>query len=758
MTRERLRRLCDQGIHLSLIAMLLVIPLVFYTFAYDVFEYNKITAFRLLSLLALLAYLTKQLLLSREPVKASPLWPPVIAIGITSLLSTIWTNNFATSIFGVYEDFEGILTIANYILLFFLVNQHLRHFNDARKFLTAVVVAGTLAGGYGVAQNFGFDFIMWNPTTYSAARMFGTLGNPNFLAAFVLMCLPVAGMLFLMARRPALKTLLLLMFLEMAVSIIFTKSRGAMYALAGQLVVLVAYFIYDWRHNDNQLWKGNRRWLVALALAAGLTLLLPNVRSSIVVSVERTVATLNVKEIHITPRLYIWRSALQMIRDHPLLGTGLDTFQITFPKYRLAEYWRLEWNGTPEKAHNFFLQIGATTGLLGLAAWLWLIGLYFFKLIRQLPGLSPPRRHLAAAIGLAQVGFLVQNQANFTVLSYGLLFWFFFGMGLSLDREEAPAEMAVKKSEVFNLAKVPLPEWLLYLAAAGLIFLGLVFSFRLWTADLYFKRGIIMLTSGYPEQAAADLAQSVALHPYREIYWVKYGIAYEEAAKRAGAQKELILQKAVEIHKHTIKMNPLNGYNFNNLGRVYKYWGDYLNPAKLKDAENVCAQASRLDPFNVYFALDLTAVYLSEQRYAEAWAIAEKLVKEFPDFALPYSYLGYIRLLQGDTNGAYQYLNTAAQKNWRGDLNTQSSTLSNLGIVQARRGELEQSAASFTRALDLRPQYLEARLNLAVVLERLGKTGEAVSEYRRILSEAPQYPQAETLRKKIAYLERGNAK
>ena len=73
MTRERLRKLCDQGIHLALIAMLLVIPLVFYTYAYDVFEYNKITAFRLLTLLALLAYFTKTLLIGREPVKASPL-------------------------------------------------------------------------------------------------------------------------------------------------------------------------------------------------------------------------------------------------------------------------------------------------------------------------------------------------------------------------------------------------------------------------------------------------------------------------------------------------------------------------------------------------------------------------------------------------------------------------------------------------------------------------------------------------------------
>ncbi len=756
MTRERLRYLCDQSIHLALIALLIVVPLVFYTYAYDVFEYNKLTAFRLFTLLGLLAYLTKIMLAGSEAVKPSPLWPPVIAIGISSLLSTIWSNNHVTSIFGVYEDFEGILMIANYILLFFLVNQHTRHFNDVRKFLTAVVVAGSLAGGYGVAQNFGFDFIMWNPTTYSATRLFGSLGNPNFLAAYVLMCLPIAGMLFLMARRPWVKSLLLFLVIVMTLSIFFTKSRGAMYALAAQGLVFAVYFIFNMRW-DTQLWKGNRRWIAALVVLAGMTLFLPNVRSTIQVSVARTVAVLNIKALHITPRLYIWRSALQMMRDNPILGSGLDTFQITFPKYRLAEYWRLEWNGTPEKAHNFFLQIGATTGFLGLAAWLWLIGLYFFKLAKQLPGLSPPRRHLAAGIGIAQVGFLVQNQFNFTVIAYGSLFWFFFALGLNLGREEESVDSGLKKGEPLTKASWPWTDLATYVGAAALVLLAMVFSVRLWTADVYFKRGIIYLSSGYAEQAIGDLQQAVTLHPYREIYWVKYGIAHEELAKRA-QQKEPVLQKAAEIHQHTIEMNPLNGYDYNNLGRVYKYWGDYLNPAKLKDAEAACIKASQLDPYNVYFAMDLASVYLSEKRLPEAQAVAERLVKLFPDFALPYSYLGYLRLLAQDYEGALKYLTQATQYNWRGDLNTQASTWSNLGIVHARRNGLELSSQAFRRALELRPQYLEARLNLAVVLERQGLKLEAASEYRRIVTEAPQYPQAEALRKKIELLERGNSK
>lgn len=754
MTRDRLRFLCDRGVELALLGMLLVVPLVFYTQTHDVFETNKLAAFRLFTLLALLAYLTKMLLAGGEKIRISPLAYPVALVGLSSLLSTLWSNNRITSIFGVYEDYEGVLTIANYMLLWFLVDQHVRTLNDARKFLTAVIAAGSAAAAYGVAQNFGIDFVVWNPNTYTASRLFGSLGNPNFLAAYLLMALPVAVIRFWMSRRPSAKLLMLLAVLLMTVCIFFTRSRGAAYALGVEVVALAAYMIYDARRGG-ELWKVNRRWMLALGLLAVLSLGLPIVRAAITTTVTRTVATLNVKEIRITPRLYIWRSALQMIRDRPVLGSGLDTFQITFPKYRLPEYWRLEWNGTPEKAHNFFLQIGATTGLLGLAAWGWLIGLFFVLLLRKWRELPAGRRHLAASVGVAQIGFLVQNQFSFTVVAYGSLFWFLLALGPALDREEPRIKPGQRPEE--PLAPAP-ADWMIYAGAAGLVLLVLVFSLRQWTADVFFKRGIILLSMGAPERAVPFLNQAAQLDSRREIYWVKLGIAFEEAAKRAPeSQRRPLLQRAAEIHQHTIGMNPLNGYDFNNLGRVYKFWGDYLEPAKLAEAEQVCRRASESDPYNVYFALDLASIFLSERKLDEAAAVARKLTELFPDFAMPYSYLGYVALLQGNTEEAYRQLSAAAEKNWRGDVVTQSSTFSNLGIVRARRGELEGATAALRRSLELRPDYLEARLNLATILERRGRAPEALSEYRRIVEQAPQYPQADALRQKIAILERGKS-
>jgi putative inorganic carbon (HCO3(-)) transporter len=752
MTRERLQAFCDQGVRITLMAMLLVVPLVFYIYCNDVFETNKLFAFRILTLMALTAFLTRFLLVdSNRKLRPSLLWPPVLLVGISSLLSTLHTNNLQSSLFGVYEDFEGIFTIANYLLLWVLVNQFIRNLNDSLKFLLMVVLAGLVAAIYGVVQNFGIDIVAWNPMTYSAGRLFGSLGNPNFLAAYVLMALPVATVFFLIAKRTMFKAGMLATVAIMLMAIFFTKSRGAFYGLSAEFVLLAGYLIYD--RNKGGLVAANRRWLILTACLAGLLLCSGQVRSTIGETVDRTLQTLNVKQLTITPRLYIWRSALQMIRDNPVLGTGLDTFQIAFPKYRLAEYWQLEWNGTPEKAHNFFLQIGATTGLLGLGAWLWLITAFFLAIVRKWKDLNPLRRHLSVAVMLAEVGFLIQNQFSFTVVAYGSLFWFFLALGPALDRDDKPAEAPVKP-EPFSLQQVSLGRWAAYMMLCGLILATVLLSSRLWMADMFFKRAMVYLAGGYSQPAIAEMARAVELDPYREIYWVKYGIAIEEAAK-AAPDKVPLLQQAVKIHEHTIAMNPLNGYDYNNLGRVYKFWGDFVDRSKLPEAEKACRQATVLDPYNVYFALDLASVYLSQQRPDQAKAIAQHLIELFPDFAQPYSYLGYVALLKGDAEEAYRRLNEAAIRNWRGDANTCSSTWSNLGIVRARRGELEGALQAFQKALELRPQYIEARMNMALILEQLNRKQEAATEYKFILNQAPQYPQAAELKRKIEILERG---
>jgi O-antigen ligase len=67
-------------------------------------------------------------------------------------------------------------------------------------------------------------------------------------------------------------------------------------------------------------------------------------------------------------RIYLWRASLDMIRDHPIWGVGLDQFLYHYPQYMLPEAWREPNLSHP---HNVLLDFWLSLGILGLGALLW---------------------------------------------------------------------------------------------------------------------------------------------------------------------------------------------------------------------------------------------------------------------------------------------------------------------------------------------------------------------------------------------------
>ena len=58
-----------------------------------------------------------------------------------------------------------------------------------------------------------------------------------------------------------------------------------------------------------------------------------------------------------------------MWTDHPWLGVGIGNYELAYAEYSLPQ-WRIALG----HAHNYYLNIGAEAGVLGLAAYLFLWG------------------------------------------------------------------------------------------------------------------------------------------------------------------------------------------------------------------------------------------------------------------------------------------------------------------------------------------------------------------------------------------------
>jgi O-antigen ligase len=125
-------------------------------------------------------------------------------------------------------------------------------------------------------------------------------------------------------------------------------------------------------------------------------------------------------------RLDLWRSSLEMVRDHPLLGIGLDNFAYLYQHDYLREGAAAEPNLS--HPHNWLLHVWLELGLLGLVAFGWLVARFGF-LSRAALGNAEARWVVAGAAG-AMVDLLIHGLIDNSYFLVDLAFVFWLGLAL----------------------------------------------------------------------------------------------------------------------------------------------------------------------------------------------------------------------------------------------------------------------------------------------------------------------------------------
>ncbi|MCL2124808.1 MAG: O-antigen ligase family protein [Oscillospiraceae bacterium] len=126
----------------------------------------------------------------------------------------------------------------------------------------------------------------------------------------------------------------------------------------------------------------------------------------------------NIRDELGTNRIYIWRNALSVYPEQPIIGTGPDTFGYAFPEeaqYRYEQHY--------DKAHNEYVQILICQGILGLL-------LYLLFLVASSLKSAPQafRNPLLMGVLAAFVGYCVQAFFNISLPIASQLLWVFAGM------------------------------------------------------------------------------------------------------------------------------------------------------------------------------------------------------------------------------------------------------------------------------------------------------------------------------------------
>lgn len=263
----------------------------------------------------------------------------------------------------------------------------------------AFVAACTVAAGCGVVTYFVTD----------EGRVGGPLEDPNDLAFFLLAALPFALALRATARRRWVYDLAALVLL---VALAGTLSRGG----AVGLIIMVVFAV--------ALRQVRPAAIVGLAMVAltGLGLAVAVVPDQVEDSLsdKSSIADQNVND-----RLGLWLIAAEMTVRNPLLGLGPAGFQTNFEVY--SEGTPVDVSRRIDVAHNMYLETSSELGLLGLGAFLAILGGGCACAIRRW---RHDREPLAAAAASALVG--AGAASLFLTEQYFLPVWLLAALGAGL--------------------------------------------------------------------------------------------------------------------------------------------------------------------------------------------------------------------------------------------------------------------------------------------------------------------------------------
>jgi len=244
----------------------------------------------------------------------------------------------------------------------------IRNKKDLRLAVGALICSGLLVAFYAFYQKIAGQGL-WSTEVWGQPKILRATGpfpHPNFLGLYLgpLFMLGL-GYIFLSFKKNILSIIKILVFSILFLgSLIFAKSEGAIIA------IFIALFFCA------MLYKSIRKWALVLSLVFVLLLL------SVPVSRGYLTEKIFFQDLSGRLRVNIWKGALEILKEKPILGAGLNGYQIIAPQYQERYYDKdtqeLISVETHPYPHNLFLTIWLELGLLGLIIF-FLILFQFFK-------------------------------------------------------------------------------------------------------------------------------------------------------------------------------------------------------------------------------------------------------------------------------------------------------------------------------------------------------------------------------------------
>jgi len=524
-----------------------LIPLVFYPKSSEVFEFNKIIllysgTIGITSIWAIKMIVQKKIIFRRTILDI-----PLVIFLMSQAISTLVSIDPHTSIFGYYSRFNGgLLSTAAYCLLYwaFVSNISLR---EARKVICLALFSGLIVSIYGILEHTGrspscllinrqFNAACWVQDVQE--RVFATLGQPNWLAAYLVALSPLAWAQTLKTKRWLFYSLAFLFF----ATLLFTKSRsGLLGFVAADLVFWALIF-----------WKHKKKYLKNFIILNSLFLILIVIFGIPWTTIQSNKAQEPALESGGTEsgqiRKIVWRGAIDIWKAHPLFGTGVETFAYSYYQFRPQEHNLVsEWDFLYNKAHNEYLNFAANTGSAGLLTYTVLI---LFSL-RQI--FKFKFQNIALLAGYASI--LITNFFGFSVVPISLLFFLYPALAVAQDQKSKPKSPNLRNLSASQKAQIAI--------VLGILLYALSLTLNYWRADFAYSEGKAASKNLEVQTAVIKLNEAIERSPAEALYHNELAETYGLIAAAFFEEKEATFSAryataAIEESNTAFRLSPRN--------------------------------------------------------------------------------------------------------------------------------------------------------------------------------------------------------
>jgi len=371
-------------------------------------------------------------------------------------LSILWSANFDFTV-------TKWLLWLNPVLAFILALNLPTDKPNLIKIAWSLTIAGGAIAIIGILQHLFDPFAL-----LQAAKPASTFGNKNFATQPLVLIFPLFIFLILSKSVQGSKTWALTALVSfICVYIIYTTTRAVWLSISVEILLITAYFIFDRKSVKQWIdWNNNKRNACIFGIVITLTLIHlsadgfinfwttgSDTFSSIADSANNTSA----------PRFLIWQTALNMIYDSPLLGSGLGTYA-----HNIANEGYATWIvNNVTRVHNDLLELAVELGLVGIAIFIGVVVAILYSAVKILKNTKEETKLFCSFVNMQ---FSSPYQLAFPLILFGLY------VGLISKQ----SDVLLKPIKELTLACTALQKKTALALAFGLIAVLFYYSYFFW--------------------------------------------------------------------------------------------------------------------------------------------------------------------------------------------------------------------------------------------------------------------------------------